>query len=509
MDVSTMLVPATGTFFLVLGGYFLIMALIGFYSARETNSLKEFFVMGGKAGAIVSGIAYFATQYSMSTFMGVPAACYRQGYPGLTVSVPGLVFSMIIPALVVGRKLIKLGHEQGLMTMADYLGDRYESNLLRGLQAVLMVFFMVPMMGAQIIGAGIIFNTFTGYPEWIGVVATGLIVIVYCMSGGIRGAMLTDVIQGLLMVVTAVVTFFVALDMGGGLEAINAKLFELNPAYMAHPGATGAYPWPALVSMVVMWSFFNIGSPTLATKFFTMKNYKVMFKAVILGTLGMWVSATLIEWVGVLGIVSVPGLEGKQMDFIVPLILQKGVSPVFASLMIAGIMAAGMSTIDSLLVVSSGGISRDIYQNLMNRNASDAEILKLSRVVTCVFGVVAILFGIWRPSAIFDIIIFSFGGLTIWATPVLLGLYWKRTTSAGAVLGILTGVLLYIPLSASPQILEKIGLGSLVEISSTLKGYTFGFNALIPTWVVAMVVTVLVSLLTKPVSEATLKRHFG
>ena len=140
MDVSTMLVPATGTFFLVLGGYFLIMALIGFYSARETNSLKEFFVMGGKAGAIVSGIAYFATQYSMSTFMGVPAACYRQGYPGLTVSVPGLVFSMIIPALVVGRKLIKLGHEQGFMTMADYLGDRYESNLLRGLQAVLMVF---------------------------------------------------------------------------------------------------------------------------------------------------------------------------------------------------------------------------------------------------------------------------------------------------------------------------------------------------------------------------------
>lgn len=508
MNVSDMIVPAQGTFFLVLGGYFVIMAAIGYFSARRTDSLREFFVMGGKAGAIVSGIAYFTTQYSMSTFMGVPAACYRQGYPGLTISVPGLVFSMIIPALVVGRKLIRLGHRNGFLTMADYLGDRYESDAIRSLQAILMVFFVVPMMGAQIIGAGIIFNTFTGLPEWMGVVATGIIVILYCMTGGIRGAMLTDVLQGLLMVVTAVVAFFVALDMGGGLEAINAKLLEMNPAYMAHPGATGSYPWPRLVSMVVMWSFFNIGSPALATKFFTMKNYKVMFKAVILGTLGMWVSATLIEWVGVLGIVSVPGLEGKQMDFIVPLILQKGVSPFFAALMISGIMAAGMSTIDSLLIVSTGGISRDIYQNLLNKKASDAEILKLSRVITVVLGVIAILFGIWRPSAIFDIIIFSFGGLTIWATPILLGMYWRRTTGTGAVAGVLVGALVYIPMSASPAILDKLGLSVLQPLSAALRGMTLGFDALIPTWFVAMAVTILVSLVTKPVSEATLKRHF-
>lgn len=504
-----MIVPSPGTFFAVMGGYFVIMAFIGYYSAGKTDTLKEFFVMGGKAGAVVSGIAYFATQYSMSTFMGVPAACYQQGYAGLTVSVPGLVFSMIIPALVVGRKLIRLGHRNGFLTLADYLGDRYESNGLRGLQAVLMVFFVVPMMGAQIIGAGIIFNTFTGLPEWVGVVTTGVIVILYCMTGGIRGAMLTDVLQGLLMVLTAIVTFFAALELGGGLEAINAKLFAMNPAYMAHPGAKGAYPWARLVSMVVMWSFFSIGSPQLATKFFTMKNYKVMFKAVILGTLGMWLSATLIEWVGVLGIVSVPGLEGKQIDFVVPLILQKSVSPIFASLMIAGIMSAGMSTIDSLLIVSTGGIARDIYQKLLNKGATDGEVLKLSRMLTVVLGIIAVLFGIWRPGAIFDIIIFSFGGLTIWATPILLGLYWKRTSKAGAIIGILTGVLVYIPMSASPAILEKLGLKGLLSLSATMKGYTMGFDALIPTWIIAMLVTVVISLVTKPVSEATLERHFG
>jgi sodium/pantothenate symporter len=509
MEVSNMIVPQPGTFFMILGGYFVIMALIGYYSAKKTDTLKEFFVMGGKAGAIVSGIAYFSTQYSMSTFMGVPAACYLQGYPGLTVSVPGLVFSMIIPALVVGRKLIRLGHRYDFFTIADYLSDRYESDFIRSLQAILMVFFVVPMMGAQIIGAGIIFNTFTGLPEWAGVVATGIIVIIYCMSGGIRGAMLTDVIQGSLMVVTAVVTFFAALELGGGLEAINARLFEMNPAYMAHPGATGGYPWARLISMVIMWSFFSIGSPQLVTKFFTMKNYKVMFKAVILGTLGMWVSATLIEWVGVLGIVSVPGLAGKQIDFVVPLILQKSVSPLFASLMIAGIMAAGMSTIDSLLIVSTGGIARDIYQKLLNKNASDGQILKLSRYVTIVLGLIAIAFGIWRPGAIFDIIIFSYGGLTIWATPILLGMYWKRTSGAGAIAGVIAGVLLYIPMSASAAVLEKIGLNALVPISAALKGFTFGLDALIPTWIFAMAVTILVSLVTKPVSKAALDRHFS
>jgi len=488
--VSAIIKPMPGIFYTVLGLYFLIMAGIGYYSAKNTDSLREFFVMGGKAGAIVGGIAYFTTQYSMSTFMGCPATCFKVGFAGLTISVPGLVFSMIIPALFVGRKLIKLGHKYHFLTMADYLADRYESSGIRILQAVMMVLFLIPMMGAQTIGAGIILRTFTGAPEWVGIVAMGVIVIFYCLFGGIRGAMLTDVLQGLLMVATAVVTFIISVKMGGGFEAISSKLLEVNPEYLSHPGVGGAYSWPNYVSMIVLWSFFTIGQPTLFTKFFTMKNYKVMFKAVILGTIGMWLSATLIEWAGVNAIAFIPDLAGKDIDFVVPIILQSGVSPVISSLLIAGIMAAGMSTIDSLLIVSTGGITRDIYQKTINQGATDAQIFKLSRIFVVVIGVLGIFFGLSRPTTIFKLILFAFGGLGIWVAPVLLGMYWKGATKNAAIISVVVGEVLFVLMTLK------------------FKAWAFGFNPLIPAWIVTMILMVIISSFTQKTSAETLKRHF-
>ena len=219
--------------------YIGLMAYIGYYATQKTRTFSDYLTMSGKAGAILSGLAYFATQYSMSTFMGVPGTIYHVGYAGMSVSVPGIVFSMLIPALLVGRRLIRLGHKYGMLTMADYLSDRYESMGMRGFLAVIMIIFLVPMMGAQTIGGGIIFSTYTGAPEWLGIVIMGITVIAYCITGGIRSIMITDVIQGCLMVATAVVTFFAALKLGGGMELINQKLSSTNVGLMTHPGVNG------------------------------------------------------------------------------------------------------------------------------------------------------------------------------------------------------------------------------------------------------------------------------
>jgi Na+/panthothenate symporter len=155
------------------------------------------------------------------------------------------------------------------------------------LLALMMLFFLIPLMGAQTIGAGVIVNVFTGLPYWVGVVAMGVIVIFYCMSGGIRGAILTDAVQGTLMVGTAIVTFILSVAMGGGFSAINAKIASVSPELLTFPGKGNYMPWQNYVSQIVLWSFFTIGQPQLFTKFFAMKNYRVMFRAVILGTLGM------------------------------------------------------------------------------------------------------------------------------------------------------------------------------------------------------------------------------
>ena len=126
MNGAAVIQPSPIPFYTVLVLYLGIMAFIGWYAGRKTNSIGDFFVLSGKAGVLVSGIAYFSTQFSMGTFLGTPGTIYGVGYAGMAISVPGAVFCMILPALLIGRKLITLGHKYGFLTMADYLTDRYE-----------------------------------------------------------------------------------------------------------------------------------------------------------------------------------------------------------------------------------------------------------------------------------------------------------------------------------------------------------------------------------------------
>ena len=490
MNGAAVIQPAPIPFYTVLVLYLGIMAFIGWYAGRKTNNIGDFFVLSGKAGVVVSGIAYFSTQFSMGTFLGTPGTIYGVGYAGMAISVPGAVFCMILPALLIGRKLITLGHKYGFLTMADYLTDRYHSKNMSGVLGVMMLFFLVPMMGAQIIGAGVIVHVFTGLPECVGVVGMGIIVILYCMTGGMKGAMMTDVIQGSLMIATAVVTFIVSIVMGGGFSNINHTLQSMNEAYLTFPGANGYMPWTYYVSNIVLWSFFTMGQPHLFTKFFAMKDHKTMFKAILLGTAGMFFSATLIEWAGVNGIASIQNIE--KADQIIPMILQRGMNPFLASIFIAGIVAAGMSTIDGILVTTTGAVTRDIYQKIINKDATDETVMKLSKVVTVIIGIIVICFGVFQPGSIFEINLFAFSGMAIFVVPILFGIYWKKATAKGAIASVIVGIISLLLFTLNPSV----------------KALAMGFHALFPTTIIASIVMIVVSKFTETPPQETIDRHF-
>lgn len=490
MNGAAVIQPAPIPFYTVLVLYLGIMAFIGWYAGHKTNNIGDFFVLSGKAGVVVSGIAYFSTQFSMGTFLGTPGTIYGVGYAGMAISVPGAVFCMILPALLIGRKLITLGHKYGFLTMADYLTDRYHSKNMSGVLGVMMLFFLVPMMGAQIIGAGVIVHVFTGLPEWVGVVGMGIIVILYCMTGGMKGAMMTDVIQGSLMIATAVVTFIVSIVMGGGFSNINHTLQSMNEAYLTFPGANGYMPWTYYVSNIVLWSFFTMGQPHLFTKFFAMKDHKTMFKAILLGTAGMFFSATLIEWAGVNGIASIQNIE--KADQIIPMILQRGMNPFLASIFIAGIVAAGMSTIDGILVTTTGAVTRDIYQKIINKNATDEAVMSLSKVVTVIIGIVVICFGVFQPGSIFEINLFAFSGMAIFVVPILFGIYWKKATAKGAIASVIVGIISLLLFTLNPSV----------------KALAMGFHALFPTTIITSIVMIVVSKFTETPPQETIDRHF-
>lgn len=298
------------------------------------------------------------------------------------------------------------------------------------------------------------------------------------------------VIQGSLMFGTAIVTFIVSISMGGGFSNINSTLQGMNESYLTFPGANGYMPWAYFVSNIVLWSFFTMGQPHLFTKFFTMKNHKTMFRAILLGTAGMFVSATLIEWAGVNGIASIQNIE--KADQIVPMILQRGLNPFLASIFISGIVAAGMSTIDGILVTTTGAVTRDIYQKIINKDATDDSVMKLSKVVTILIGIVVILFGVFQPGSIFEINLFAFSGMAIFVVPILFGMYWKKSTATGAIVAVGVGVISLLCFTWIPSV----------------KALAFGFHALFPATILGSITMVIVSKLTQAPPEETIKRHF-
>ncbi len=156
-----------------------------------------------------------------------------------------------------------------------------------------------------------------------------------------------------------------------------------------------------------------------------------MFRSVILATVGMSVTAWLICWTAPLARPLIG--EISNTDYIVPVILQRGLPAILASVLVAGIAAAGMSTIDGVLVTATAAVTRDIYQKFINPRASDDSILKLSKYVTCVIGLVVIIFGCLQPGSIFTINTFAFSGMAMFAVPVLFGLYWKKARTPGKV----------------------------------------------------------------------------
>ena len=174
------------------------------------------------------------------------------------------------------------------------------------------------------------------------------------------------------------------------------------------------------------------------------------------------------------------------------MILQRGLNPFLASIFIAGIVAAGMSTIDGILVTTTGAVTRDIYQKIINKDATDEAVMKLSKVVTVIIGIIIICFGVFQPGSIFEINLFAFSGMAIFVVPILFGIYWKKATAKGAVAAVIAGIISLLLFTLNPSV----------------KALAMGFHALFPTTIISSIVMIVVSKFTETPPQETIDRHF-
>ena len=434
-------------------------------SGGSRNIVEEYFIGGRSMGGFVLAMTVIASYTSASSFVGGPGVAYSLGLAWVLLAMIQVPTTFLTLG-VLGKRFAILARRIHAVTITDFLYARYKSDVVVILCSVALLVFFAASMVAQFIGGARLFQAVTGYPYEVGLALFGITVVVYTSVGGFRAVVITDALQGIVMVVASVVVFMAVLEAGGGMAQSIQTLKSIDPGLITPSGAGGSVPAPMLFSFWVLVGLGILGLPQTTQRCFGYKDSKSMHNAMIMGTLIIGFLLLFMHLAGVLGRAVMPGLTSG--DLIIPSLILEFLPPFWAGVFVAGPLAAIMSTVDTMLLLVSAAIIKDLYirYNLKN-DASRISPKKLSRMsfgCTMAAGILVFAASFNPPDLLVWINLFAFGGLeAVFLWPIILGLYWRKANAAGAVLSMLTGLTVFIFISVF-----KVPLGGVHPIVPTL-----------------------------------------
>ena len=464
---------------LPLAAYLLLTLLLAVWVQRRAKSgasrniVEEYFIGGRSMGGFVLAMTIIASYTSARSFVGGPGVAYSLGLAWVLLAMIQVPTTFLTLG-VLGKRFAIIGRRLGAVTITDFLYARYRSDVVVILCSMALLVFFAASMVAQFIGGARLFQAVTGYPYEVGLILFGVTVVVYTAVGGFRAVVLTDALQGVVMVVASVVVFMAVLEAGGGMEQSIQTLKAIDPGLITPSGAGGQVPAPMLFSFWVLVGLGILGLPQTTQRCFGYKDSRSMHNAMVMGTLIIGFLLLFMHLAGVLGRAVMPGLSSG--DLIIPSLILEFLPPFWAGVFVAGPLAAIMSTVDTMLLLVSAAIIKDLYIRYSLKNdASRISPKKLSRMsfgCTVAAGLLVFAASFNPPELLVWINLFAFGGLeAVFLWPIILGLYWKRANAAGAVFSILIGLTVFIFLSVF-----KVPLGGVHAIIPTL---AFSFVAFV------------------------------
>ncbi len=498
----------------IVVGYLVIALGIGLIAYRVTERTAEDYYLASRTfGTVVLLFTVFATLLSAFTFFGGPNLSYLYGPEWILVM--GLMDGIIFAVLwyVIGYKQWLIGQQHGYVTLGEMLGDRFGSVSLRSLVAIISLFWLFPYVMLQQIGAGGALSALTNgtVPYWGGAALITVFMIVYVVLAGIRGIAWTDTLQGvfmLAMVWLAVLWILVAVD--GGIAAINTGIQAEAPEFFAL--GSDFYTPERMLTFAVSIAFGVAMFPQVNQRFFVAKSKTVLKRSFILWpvlVLLLFVPAFILgAWARGLGIQADLG-AGEN---VLPPLLAEFSPGWFAALVIAGAIAAMMSSSDSMLLSGSSYFTRDLYRPLIDADITDRREDLLARVGVAVFAIAALLASLrWgqSPGSIGEVLInigdLAFGGFAQMALPVMIALYWERTTRDGMLAGLAVPQLVYLGFNFLPTI--PVTLPLVGELPVFASAY-FGWGIALYCMLLGLVVTLLVSIATAPATGEDASLYF-
>lgn len=415
------------------------------YQKRKTGGfLNEYYVGSRSMGGFVLAMTTVATYVSASSFIGGPGAAYKFG-------LGWVLLSMIqVPAIwltlgTLGKKFAMLARQTGSITINDLLFARYQNKVVVWLACVSLLLAFFGMMVVQFIGAGRLLETTLGLPyEWsIGVFA--LVIGLYTFIGGFRAVVLTDTVQGLVMLIGTMLLLGATLVATGGMENAMTTLHAIDPRLLTPTGVDDKLSATFMLSFWVLVCFGLIGLPHTAVRAMAYKDSRSLHRGVLVGTVVMTVLVLGMHLAGVLARAVVPELDVP--DKVIPTLMMTVLPPFVAGIFLAAPMAAIMSSIDSMLIQSSSTLIKDLYLSIKpDAIHNEAKIKRYSTTLTLGFTVIlAVVAMLNPPDMLIWLNLLSFGGLEatfLWV--LVFGLYYKKANATGAIWSMAAGLTSYV-----------------------------------------------------------------
>ena len=441
------------TFFIVFL-YLLAMLAIGLWVSKaeaaksKVNFVSEYFLGGRGMGAFVFAMTVICTYTSGSSFVGGPGTTYDRGFGWMLMAVANIPV-MFYTLGIIGKKLAIVSRRVNAVTVTDYLYARYQSNFVSFAASISMIIFFVAIMIAQFVAGARLFEAVTGYSYVAGLAIFGLMVVVYTAVGGFRAVVITDAVQGVIMLGGTFLLLFSLNKLGGGLDAIMDNISAQGSKYL-DPIGEGAVPPLLLLSQMFMVGFATLGLPQTAVRCMGYKDCKSLHRAMIIGTPIIGVLLFGMHFAGGMARAVLTETPASP-DLVIPIVVTQLFHPILAGLLIAGPLAAVMSTVDSLLIMVSADLIKNMYIKL-NPSVGDETIpenekklKKISVLATFAIGIAVFVLAINPPTVIIWINNFAFGGLEIaFLMPVVMGLFWRKANRMGVITSIVVSVTTYI-----------------------------------------------------------------
>jgi len=498
---------ADDPFVLAFGTVYLLLVLaIGVWGYFQTESTSDFLITGKSIGTWVLAMTAFSVIQSGFGFVGGPELIYAFGTTSFWIFLTA-PFGFLLTWVVLAKRMRLLADIRDVLTLADGMYVRYESDWVRGLTGIAVIVGVIAYLATNLAALQFVMRAIFGIPVVWGLFGGAAILLLYSLLGGMIAGVWTDFVQAITMIVGAVFVFFFALSFGGGVGSIASNLASADPALISPFGAIGDTAATAIFTGLGWWLLFGIGAagqPHLITKFYMSRNLEILRWGAPIAAISYAVSSLLALSTGLSmrAMVEAGAVAAPQSASIVgPVFVLRYTPGVIAGLILAALLAAIMSTSDSFLNIGAAAASRDIPRALGRPIESDRTELRVTQGALAGLTVLSVLVVSYSDALVGILGTIGWGFFAAAIFPIAaLGLNWTGATSEGAIAATIGGMGVNLLFSAVPRIAEAAGATELADSVSVF----YGSLSAMPVGAVALLVAIV---LFVGVSLATRDRH--